>query len=83
MFGMHNLYLTQKKGAARIVSNSSMPLRHIEVIVIWEGNYNPDNKNIGYYQVKLKNNFLLILLVFLLLPLRSPRLCASARGILR
>jgi hypothetical protein len=30
------------------VSDSSMPLRHIGVIVIWEGNYNPDNLNIGY-----------------------------------
>ena len=24
-----------------------MPLRHIGVIVIWEGNYNPDNNSIG------------------------------------
>ena len=25
-----------------------MPLRHIGTIVIWEGNYNPDIKSIGY-----------------------------------
>ncbi|MCL2410330.1 MAG: hypothetical protein FWC97_01680 [Treponema sp.] len=31
-----------KKRAARSDSNSSMPLRHIGIIVIWEGNYNPD-----------------------------------------
>jgi hypothetical protein len=29
-------------------SDSSMPLRHIESIVIWEGNYAPDILNIGY-----------------------------------
>jgi len=29
-------------------SDSSMPLRHIESIVIWEGNYAPDILYIGY-----------------------------------
>jgi len=31
-----------------LFSDSSMPLRHIGTIVIWEGNYNPDIKSIGY-----------------------------------
>jgi hypothetical protein len=36
-----------KKELSEIASNSSMPLRHIGVIVIWEGNYNPDITSIG------------------------------------
>jgi len=36
-----------KKELFDFESNSSMPLRHIGVIVIWEGNYNPDIKSIG------------------------------------
>jgi len=46
---LKNLYIKLKKRAARVyVSDSSMPLRHIGTIVIWEGNYNPDIKSIGY-----------------------------------
>jgi len=35
-----------------------MPLRHIRIVVIWEGNYNPDNFNIGSWVIFLKWFFL-------------------------
>ena len=42
------IFLKQtKKRAARFASNSSMPLRHVGNIVIWEGNYTPDIPNIA------------------------------------
>ena len=37
----------KKKSCPKLPPNSSMPLRHIEVIVIWEGNYNSDTFYIG------------------------------------
>jgi len=37
--------------------DSSMPLRHIESIVIWEGNYAPDILNIGHKSLKIKRLF--------------------------
>jgi len=51
-YGFFNF--SQKKRAARLVSDSSMPLRHIGTIVIWEGNYNPDINSIGTGQVNHK-----------------------------
>jgi hypothetical protein len=45
-----------KKPAANLSLQPALPLRHIGIIVIWEGNYNPDIFNIGENFENLNKN---------------------------
>jgi len=52
-----SISFSQKKELFDFWFEQPMPLRHIRIIVIWEGNYDPDILNIGRDVLNHELNF--------------------------